>query len=225
MPTATIKKIKRWNKYHAILVGLSGIGVLFFNSLMPLLLMAFLSFSWYVLSHLQVLKSFKPFGGYANWITLFRLALIFFTGWAFSYWPYSWIFVPVLIIACLDGVDGYLARKYNQQSDFGAYLDMESDTFYVCLLCTAYFLEGLFDWWILLIGFLRYIYVVLLYLFDLQNKPEKSTRFAKTIAVALFIALMFPLLFPKAVFIPGVMLASISVFLSFARSFFLLLRS
>lgn len=222
---ADLLKIKRWNKFHALLLLLAGGLSLFFHSLLVLTLTALLSFSYYILNHWSLLNSFNPFGGYANWVTLFRLAIILSLGFCWSMLSYIQLFIPVVIVASLDGFDGYLARKYKQSSNFGAYLDMESDTFYVCLLCFAYYLDGILGAWILVIGLLRYLYVGLIYLFKLQGKKEKSTRFAKTIAVALFIALMFPLLFPYWIYFPVVLLSSLAVVYSFGLSFFSLLRA
>jgi phosphatidylglycerophosphate synthase len=218
-------KIKRWNKFHALLLILAGGVSLFYHNLLPLTTVASLSFSYYILSHLSLLRSFSPFGGYANWITLFRLAVILSLGFCWPMFSYVQLFIPIVIVATLDGFDGYLARKYEQSSDFGAYLDMESDTFYVCLLSFAYYLDGKLGFWILGIGLMRYLYVGLIYLFRLEGKKEKSTRFAKTIAVALFIALMFPLLFPYWLYFPVVLLCSLAIVYSFGVSFLSLLKA
>lgn len=66
----------------------------------------------------------------ANQLTLFRILLIpVFV--AVFYLPYSWSY-PVsaaifAVAAITDWLDGYVARKYNQSTAFGAFLDPVAD--------------------------------------------------------------------------------------------------
>jgi phosphatidylglycerophosphate synthase len=118
----------------------------------------------------------------------------------------------------MDGLDGYLARKFKSSSDWGAIFDMETDAFYVCMLCSIIYLEGYIDPWILPLGYMRYLYVVLLLLLRLDDKIEQS-RFAQTIAVILFCSLITPFIFDKNIYLPCVALASLLVVISFSFSF------
>lgn len=69
----------------------------------------------------------------ANKITILRLLLIpvFLTAIAFHgpEMPYAqWIALGIFIVAAIsDGVDGYLARHYNQRTKIGAVLDPTAD--------------------------------------------------------------------------------------------------
>lgn len=66
----------------------------------------------------------------ANLITLSRLILLFVVIWI-AYLPLSWMHflnVPLLILVFVtDGFDGYVARKRNETSLFGAMFDITVD--------------------------------------------------------------------------------------------------
>lgn len=66
----------------------------------------------------------------ANRITIYRILLAFYTLWTLylnSPSLYiSAIFLTILIIL-LDGLDGYIARTYNEESKFGSVLDILGD--------------------------------------------------------------------------------------------------
>lgn len=66
----------------------------------------------------------------ANFITIFRIFLIFISAYLlFNQTPNSYIaaLVLVTIAFALDGVDGWVARKFNESSKLGAVLDIMSD--------------------------------------------------------------------------------------------------
>lgn len=66
----------------------------------------------------------------ANFITIFRIFLIFistFLLFKHSSLAYIWALVLTIIAFSLDGVDGYVARKFNETSKLGAMLDIMSD--------------------------------------------------------------------------------------------------
>lgn len=66
----------------------------------------------------------------ANLITIFRIFLIFISAFLlFNYSSTAYISALVLTIVAfsLDGVDGYVARKFNETSKLGAMLDIMSD--------------------------------------------------------------------------------------------------
>lgn len=66
----------------------------------------------------------------ANKLTLLRIILIPLIVIIF-YLPYDWRFITVSGIFCLaavtDWLDGWVARKYNQMTAFGAFLDPVAD--------------------------------------------------------------------------------------------------
>ncbi|WP_237056206.1 CDP-diacylglycerol--glycerol-3-phosphate 3-phosphatidyltransferase [Microbulbifer sediminum] len=66
----------------------------------------------------------------ANQLTLFRVALIPVLVLVF-FLPYKWSYLASAVIFCLaaitDWLDGYIARKMNQSTPFGAFLDPVAD--------------------------------------------------------------------------------------------------
>lgn len=66
----------------------------------------------------------------ANLITIFRTFLVFIAAYLlFHYTSVAYIIALILTIVAfsLDGVDGYVARKFNETSKLGAMLDIMSD--------------------------------------------------------------------------------------------------
>ncbi len=76
-----------------------------------------------------------------------------------SAWWYA-IFVLVLVALALDGVDGWASRHTGLVSRFGARFDMEVDALLVLVLSASACLHGKAGGWVLLIGAMRYLFVV-----------------------------------------------------------------
>ena len=95
--------------------------------------------------------------GVRAWLTcvLLMLALGAATNTA-AQW--SMIVLATLALS-LDGVDGALARRLDQQSRFGARFDMETDAALLAVLCLAVWLSGKLGAWVLAIGAMRYGFV------------------------------------------------------------------
>lgn len=86
-----------------------------------------------------------------NILTIFRILLV--PVFAFVLWddPSASDRVLAFIIFCLagisDGLDGYIARKYNAGSDFGRMLDPIADKILVGVALMILVAEGHFDGW------------------------------------------------------------------------------
>ena len=105
--------------------------------------------------------------GPANLVTAFRAALVCFVAATFfrfhgiaSAQAMIWCLVVTVFVAlALDGLDGHLARRFRQESAFGARFDMEVDAFFILILSGAAMLLGKAGPWVLLIGLMRYGFV------------------------------------------------------------------
>ena len=69
---------------------------------------------------------------------------------------FMWIALAVFMIASLtDYIDGHIARKYNQVSDFGKFLDPLADKLLVIAAMTMFCEWGVFPAWALMIVLTR----------------------------------------------------------------------
>ena len=79
----------------------------------------------------------------ANFITIFRVFLMFIGVYLVmaqqgNFTAYVWALILTILAFALDGVDGYVARKFHEESKLGALLDIMSDrivenTFWIVL--------------------------------------------------------------------------------------------
>lgn len=176
-----------------------------------------LSLSLYGLMALVVWRALSPDCsslGWPNRVTLLRgLMLAWLAAWtSFSTWigAGGWIIVAVALSSLLlDGVDGYLARRLDQASNFGARFDMEVDAALILLLCVLIAQAGIAGPWVLLIGLMRYAFTVaLMFLPRLNQALPDSTR-RKVICVWQVASLI-------AAFVPGLPSVLISSTLALA---------
>ena len=97
----------------------------------------------------------------ASKITLIRVAfipafmvLMYISGGQSNLW--MWISLAVFIVASLtDYVDGHIARKYNQVSDFGKFLDPLADKLLTIAAMVMFCEWGVFPAWALMIVLTR----------------------------------------------------------------------
>ena len=97
----------------------------------------------------------------ASKITLVRVAMIpafmvtmYLSGGTPGLWMY--ISLAIFIVASLtDSLDGYIARHYNQVSDFGKFMDPLADKCLVMAALCWFVEEGTFFAWVLAIVLLR----------------------------------------------------------------------
>ncbi|WP_173931323.1 CDP-alcohol phosphatidyltransferase family protein [Chelativorans sp. Marseille-P2723] len=82
-----------------------------------------------------------------NFITLLRFLLVPGVVFALLSAEVKWAFAGFVAAAVSDGVDGFIARQFNQQSELGAYLDPVADKLLlVCVFVVLGFMNHLPLW-------------------------------------------------------------------------------
>jgi phosphatidylglycerophosphate synthase len=131
--------------------------------------------------------------GAANHVTLVRGALVaLLAGLVGERGSTAMAAVAVAVASTamvLDGVDGWLARRFGTESGFGARLDMETDAVFVAVLALLVWRFGKAGSWVLLSGLMRYLFAALVAIVPRLQRPVPSTMRGKTIAVLQMIAL------------------------------------
>lgn len=83
-----------------------------------------------------------------NQLTFLRLGFLPFFIIAIRYGRYDWALALLIVAGLSDGLDGLLARKLNQKTQLGSFLDPIADKL---LLSSSYFmlaLKGKIAWWL-----------------------------------------------------------------------------
>jgi cardiolipin synthase (CMP-forming) len=75
-----------------------------------------------------------------NFITIGRILLVPLTVWLIISSEYALAFFAFMVAGISDGVDGFIARRFNQHTELGAYLDPIADK---ALLVSVYVSLGL----------------------------------------------------------------------------------
>ena len=107
-----------------------------------------------------------------------------------------WIATAIAALAlALDGVDGWLARRFGTSSPYGARFDMEVDAFSIVVLTALLWRHDKVGAWVLLAGALRYAFVAAGWLWPKLNAPlppRERRRAICAILIAGLVAAMAP---------------------------------
>ena len=141
----------------------------------------------------------------ASKITLVRVAMIpaylvtmYLSGGMAGTWMY--ISLGIFIVASLtDFIDGHIARKYNQTSDFGKFLDPLADKL-LTIACMSMMCEwGMMSAWALMIVLTREFAVTGLRLVAVQNGTVIAAGWSGKVKTAsTMVGLCFVMAFPTA---------------------------
>jgi phosphatidylglycerophosphate synthase len=156
-----------------------------------------------------------PRFGAANFVTMLRLSLVAGVAGLIDEppsQPIAWLAVgAVVLMAVLDGVDGWLARRSREISAFGARFDMEVDAALILILSVLVWLHGKAGAWVIVCGLMRYGFVAAGWVLPWMAGPLRSTIRGKSVAVGQSIGLGAALLpivaVPLSVIVAAVTLA------------------
>jgi cardiolipin synthase len=96
-----------------------------------------------------------------NQITLLRLGFLPFFLIFISYEKYKWALLILVIAAFTDGIDGLLARKLNQRSALGAYLDPIADKLLLSSSFVILAFEKKLAWWLTILVLSRDLLILI----------------------------------------------------------------
>ncbi|MEM6993289.1 MAG: CDP-alcohol phosphatidyltransferase family protein [Myxococcota bacterium] len=186
------------------------------DALGPLMTVGTVVLAWAVVGHRGRWTPQGHFGA-ANVVTTIRAVLALVVGLLPLSLAVPWAGVAVFLFFVLDGVDGTIAQRTGTASAFGAAFDTETDALLVAIASIVVVKVGLLGPWVLVVGGLRYAYVVVTS--TRIVKPEPPSRWGRWAFSAWMTALSAALCLPHPVTVAALGLSAIGVVVSFGRSF------
>ena len=142
-----------------------------------------------------------------NALTLFRLGLIApFVIFLYRH-EYANSFYTYMAAGLTDGLDGYLARKFQWQSFFGSFIDPLADKLLIASSFISLALIGILPWWLVILVFIRDLTIslaIVAWYHFIRRKLDLKPTFLSKINTALQLGLVTSCLFELAFFrFPG----------------------
>jgi phosphatidylglycerophosphate synthase len=166
---------------------------------------------------LAIRHSPKAAFGPANLVTLGRASLIAVLLGLIGEAGVGWYPVVIASVAlALDGVDGWLARRLNCATEFGARFDMETDTVLLLALAALAWQQDKAGAWVLLAGLMRYGFVGAGFACPWLRRSLPPRRRRQTLFVVQAIALiasvspLFPYPLSSGIALAGLLMLSVS---------------
>ncbi|GAB4379431.1 MAG: hypothetical protein Kow0042_28810 [Calditrichia bacterium] len=213
---AISEKLIQWVNFHSATILVATILSLILSSLIPLVVVGIINFLLLIAisnGHWTVSSKF----GRANTLTALRLVAIIslaFYGASLSNPAIAWI---GLIILILDGVDGWLAKRFQETSPFGAYFDKETDAFFMLTLCLLAVTKNLIWDWVIFLGLFRYLFSLFLLVYQTDIKTERRSLLGRSIYVVVMISLLLTFLPYPNIHRPLIIFSSFLLLYSFGR--------
>ena len=95
-----------------------------------------------------------------NQITLLRLGFLPFFLILISYEHYRWALLVLILAALSDACDGLIARKFNQRSSLGAFLDPIADKLLLSSSFIILAMEKKLAWWLTILVLSRDVLIL-----------------------------------------------------------------
>ena len=138
----------------------------------------------------------------SSWVSLSRLPFAVLTV-VFLDTPWKFLFVALGVFS--DAVDGWLARKLNQKTELGAFLDGLMDKVFFGIVFIALIVQFGLPWYLLALILARDIFVTLLFLvilaFGLRKDVQMQARWPGKLVTVLQAAVMTLLLFEEITYL------------------------
>lgn len=130
---------------------------------------------------------------FANTVTLFRICLIPFFLYVVIQEFFLFASAMIALLAALDMLDGYLARRYNEVTKVGILLDPIADKSLVMITAIYFALKGFLPIWFVLALFYRdfALLIGMLALLLYQKEAVVSSNFMGKISAGFNVSLMF----------------------------------
>lgn len=169
----------------------------------------------------QSRRAWTPSGpfGVANAVTTLRLVLTVALLAGSRGQATELLAVSALLILCLDGVDGWLARRNGSSSDFGARYDTEVDALFVLALALTLVTRGVAGHWALLAGLWRYLYVLAPLVLPPAVGELPRSLYARVAYLMMIVSFVLALMVPPAPALALVLTGTIIISVSFLHSF------
>ena len=96
-----------------------------------------------------------------NQITFLRLGFLPFFLILMSYERYKWALLVLVLAGFSDGIDGLIARKFNQRSSLGAYLDPIADKLLLSSSFIVLAFKNQLAWWLTILVLSRDVLILI----------------------------------------------------------------
>lgn len=159
---------------HALGLGLGFAWAGFSGQARPLIIVSVWMFGTWIWSTRGRWTPSGKFGA-ANVVTLIRLFLAFAMLALPLHLRRPGAGLLLMAFFALDGLDGKLARRSGQSSKFGAAFDMETDALMTALAAIIAVDLGVMGTWMLVVGGLRYLFVLVTYKFPGDPEPVRTS--------------------------------------------------
>ena len=157
---------------------------LFFTSTIILALISlytaklWIFFPWIISSFIVFIYHFngeKPWLLLPNWVTCFRLLLLLSVTLFWDTLTLTELSFLVFTIVILDFFDGFVAKRYDMKSEFGAIFDAETDALFVLAISIILVFKYELSLWLVAMGFLRFVFG-LYFIFGKASPNSESVK-------------------------------------------------
>ncbi len=136
-----------------------------------------------------------------NLITILRFLLVPGVVYALLTGRMDWAFVGFLVAGISDGVDGFIARQFNQRTELGAYLDPVADKLLLVSVFVVLGIMGELPLWLVIAAVSRDALIIAAVLLSsvmgrpVEMKPLPVSKVNTAVQIGLAIAILAELTF------------------------------